>query len=53
MSNTADKILIPIGFSHQSMIALDQGINLARIKDSEIVILSVLEERNSMLDMFI
>ena len=53
MSNTASKILIPIGFSDQSMIALDQGINLARIKNSEVVLLSVIEERHAMLELFI
>ena len=53
MSNTASKILIPIGFSDQSMVALDQGINLARIKNSEVVLLSVIEERHAMLELFI
>ena len=52
MSNTANKILIPIGFSDQSMIALGQGVNLARIKNSEVVLLSVIEERNMMFDLF-
>ena len=53
MNYTANKILIPIGFSEQSMVALDQGINLARIKNSEIVLLSVLEERSPMLQLFL
>lgn len=52
MGNTASKILIPIGFSDQSMIALGQGMNLAKIKNSDIILLSVIEERNSMLELF-
>ena len=30
----ANKILVPIGFSKQSIIALEQAINLAKIKKS-------------------
>ena len=44
MSISTNKILVPIGFSEQSIIALNQALNLARIKGSKIVILSVIEE---------
>ncbi len=44
MSISTNKILVPIGFSDQSIIALNQALNLARIKDSKIVVLSVIEE---------
>ena len=40
---SASKILVPIGFSEQSMIALGQAFNLAKIKKSEVVLLSVVE----------
>ena len=52
MSNTASKILVPIGFSEQSMVALRQAFNLAKIKNSEVVLLSVIEDNNSMFDIF-
>jgi hypothetical protein len=42
MSTTASKILVPIGFSDQSMIAMGQEINLAKIKNTEVVLLSVI-----------
>ena len=44
MSISTNKILVPVGFSDQSIIALNQALNLARIKGSKIVILSVIEE---------
>ena len=53
MSKTASKILVPIGFSDQSMIALGQAMNLAKLKNSEVVLLSVVEERHSMFDLLI
>ena len=34
MTNTASKILVPIGFSDQSIVAMEQAINLAKIKNS-------------------
>ena len=52
MSNTASKILVPIGFSEQSMVALGQAFNLAKIKNSEVVLLSVIEGHHSMFDIF-
>jgi nucleotide-binding universal stress UspA family protein len=50
MSNTASKILVPIGFSDQSMVAMGQAFNLAKIKNSEVVLLSVIEEKHSIFD---
>ena len=53
MSVTTSKILVPIGFSDQSMVALGQAFNLAKIKKSEIVLLSVIEEQNMMESLFL
>ena len=50
---TTSKILVPIGFSDQSMVALGQAFNLARIKKCEVVLLSVIEEQNIMQSLFI
>ena len=52
MSNIASKILVPIGFSEQSMVALGQAFNLAKIKNSEVVLLYVIEDNHSMFDIF-
>ena len=49
---SASKILVPIGFSEQSIVALGQAFNLAKIKDSEIVLLSVIEEPSMMESLF-
>ena len=48
----ANKILVPIGFSKQSIIALEQAINLAKIKKSDIVLLSVLKEQSIIQSLF-
>ena len=53
MSISASKILVPIGFSAQSMIALGQAFNLAKIKKSEVVLLSVVEEQSMMQSLFL
>jgi len=53
MSITTSKILVPIGFSDQSMVALGQAFNLAKIKKGEIVLLSVIEEQNMMQSLFL
>ena len=52
MSISTGKILVPIGFSPQSMIALGQACNLAQIKKAEIVLLSVIEEQSMMQSLF-
>ena len=48
----ANKILVPIGFSKQSIIALEQAVNLAKIKKSDIVLLSVLKEQSIIQSLF-
>jgi len=50
---SASKILVPIGFSEQSMVALGQAFNLAKIKNSEVVLLSVVEEQSMMQSLFL
>ena len=52
MSNIASKILVPVGFSEQSMLAMGQAFNLAKIKNSEVVLLYVIEDNHSMFDIF-
>jgi len=47
------KILVPIGFSEQSMVALGQAFNLAKIKNSDVVLLSVIEEQSMMQSLFL
>jgi len=49
----ASKILVPIDFSDQSMLALGQALNLAKIKNSDIVLLSVVKEQSIMQSLFI
>ena len=49
----ASKILVPIGFSEQSLIALGQAFNLAKIKNSDVVLLSVIEDQNMMQSLFL
>jgi len=50
---SASKILVPIGFSDQSMVALGQAFNLAKIKNSDIVLLSVIEAQSMMQSLFL
>ena len=49
---SASKILVPIGFSEQSMVALGQAFNIAKIKNSGIVLLSVIKEQSVMQTLF-
>ena len=49
----ASKILVPIDFSDQSMLALGQALNLAKMKNSDIVLLSVVKEQSIMQSLFI
>lgn len=53
MSISTSKILVPTGFSDQSMIALAQAFNLAKIKRSEIILLSVIEEPSKIESLFL
>ena len=52
MSAKSSKILVPIGFSEQSIIALDQACCFAKLDDSKLFILSVIEERSTMENLF-
>ena len=49
MFNTTNKILVPVDFSEQSLIALTQSYNLAQKIGAEIVLLYVIEEVNPMI----
>ena len=49
---SASKILVPIGFSEQSMVALGQAFNIAKIKKSGVVLLSVIKEQSVMQTLF-
>lgn len=50
---SASKILVPIGFSEQSIIALGQAFNLAKIKNSDVVLLSVIEDQSMIQSLFL
>ena len=52
MKTKQNNILVPIDFSEQSLIALKQSYNLAKIQDAEIVLLYVLEELNPVIKVF-
>ena len=41
-----NKILVPVGFSEQSLAAVKQACLIAKIKKSEVIILSVIEEQS-------
>ena len=53
MSKLASKILVPIGFSKQSIIALEQAFNIAKIKKSTIFLLSIVEEQSIINSLFL
>lgn len=44
MSDNANKILVPVGFSEQSLIALDEAVIFAKAMKAEITLLSVIED---------
>ena len=50
---SASKILVPIGFSEQSIVALGQAFNLAKIKNSDVVLLSVIEGQSMIESLFL
>ncbi|MBI2281059.1 MAG: universal stress protein [Bacteroidetes bacterium] len=50
---SANKILVPIDFSEQSLIALSQSYNLAKKIDAKVILLYVIEDVNPMVKMFI
>jgi len=49
---SASKILVPVDFSEQSIVALAQALNLAKIKNSDVVLLSVIKEQSIMQSLF-
>ena len=52
MSVKSTKILVPIGFSDQSIIALDQACSFAKLDNAKLFLLSVIEERSTMETLF-
>ncbi len=52
MSLLKNKILVPLDFSEQSLIALEQSYNLAKISRAGIVLLYVMEEPSGLLKLF-
>lgn len=52
MTTSSGPILVPIGFSEQSIIALEQAVNIAKITDSELFLLTVVEEPSSLQKLF-
>lgn len=52
MSSKINKILVPVDFSKQSLIALSQSYNLAKEIDAEIVLLYVIEKLSPTMKMF-
>ncbi|HEX8517722.1 MAG TPA: universal stress protein [Bacteroidia bacterium] len=52
MTPSTNKILVPIDFSEQSLIALEQSYNLAREYHAEITLLHVIEEAGMLAKLF-
>ena len=52
MSSPVNKILVPVDFSDQSLIALDQSYNLAREIKAEITLLYVIEDAGAISKFF-
>jgi nucleotide-binding universal stress UspA family protein len=52
MTPSTNKILVPIDFSAQSLIALEQSYNLAREYNAEITLLHVIEESGMLAKLF-
>ena len=52
MIQSANKILVPVDFSEQSLIALEQSYNLAREYNAEITLLHVIEESGALSNFF-
>lgn len=52
MTTSPGPILVPIGFAEQSIFALEQAVNIAKITDSELFLMTVVEEPSSMQKMF-
>ena len=52
MTTSTGPILVPIGFAEQSILALEQAVKIAKITDSELFLLTVVEEPSSVLKLF-
>jgi hypothetical protein len=52
MSERKNKIVVPLDFHEQSMIALDQTRSIARFMDAEIIILYIIESTDIISAMF-
>lgn len=48
----ANKILVPVDFSEQSLIALEQAAHLAKVFDAEITIIKIIEEGSAFFKLF-
>lgn len=49
---SAKNILVPVDFTEQSIIGLEQSYNLARLSKSEITVLHVVRDNNSVFNLF-
>ena len=52
MTTSTGPILVPIGFAEQSILALEQAVKIAKITDSELFLLTVVEEPSSVQKLF-
>ena len=52
MKMATKTILVPLDFSEQSFIALEQSYNLAKLSDSTLTLLHVVRENNSVFGLF-
>jgi nucleotide-binding universal stress UspA family protein len=52
MKTATKNILVPLDFSTQSLIALEQSYNLAQLSESEITLLHVVRENNAVFGLF-
>lgn len=53
MTNSSKKILVPIGFTDQSIIALQQAVRIAKITNSNLYLISVVELPSAIKKLFI
>lgn len=52
MSDSANKILVPVDFEEQSMIAMEQAAHVAKLIHADIVLLYVIEESSGLMSRF-
>ena len=52
MGSTNEKILVPIGFTNQSILALKQAVIVAKHTNSDLVLLSVVEMPSALQKLF-